>query len=108
MDTGLFPLIFKLSFLAVVATSFVVIVNAVLSAKALGGELGKGLKKIAAGTIAHIVLITTFFLLEKGSQGLLTEEQIRLFFMSTGLFGSILLLVGYLQIYKISKRLKLF
>ncbi|MEN9327640.1 MAG: hypothetical protein RI947_448 [Candidatus Parcubacteria bacterium] len=104
----LFSFLLKLSFIAIFISSVVVIVNAILSAKALGGELGRGLKKIAAGTIAHIILIFTFFTLEKGSEGILTEEQVRLFFMITGIFGSILLMLGYFQMYRISKKLKLF
>ncbi len=103
-----FTFILKLSFLSIFITSILVIVNAILSAKALGGELGKGLKKIAAGTIFHIILIVTFLSLERGGYGILTPEQIYMFFIITGLAGSILLIMGYLQIYKISKRLKLF
>lgn len=89
-------------------SSFLVIINAVRSANALGGTLGQGLKKIAAGTIAHTILIIIYLLLERGDKGLLNDEQIRLFFMTIGLLGSLLLVIGYYQVYLISKKMKLF
>jgi len=101
-------LLVKVEFLLVIISSALVIIHAFLSAKALGGTLGKSLKKIAAGTTVHIILFVTYLLLEKGRRGLLTDEQIWLFFMITGLFGSSLLLLGFFQLYKIAKRLRLF
>lgn len=108
IPSDIFTLLFKISFIAIFVSSLAVVINAILSAKALGGELGMGLKKIAGGTIAHVIVIITFLSLEKGGRGLLNDDQVKLFFMITGLFGSSLLILGYLQIYQISKRLKLF
>lgn len=103
-----FTLLLKVSFISIFVVSIILIVNAILSAKALGGELGRGLKKVAAGTVFHIILIITFLALERGGYGILNPDQIRLFFMITGILGSVLQAMGYLQIYRISKRLKLF
>lgn len=108
MAENIFSVLLKYSFLVVFITSFVVIINAIISAKALGGELGEGLKKIAAGTIFHIILILTFLALEQNNRGLLTGEQVKLFFLFTGVSGSTFLILGYLQIYRVSKRFKLF
>lgn len=98
----------KISYLAVIVPTALVVVSAILSAKEMRGTLGQGLKKIAAGSIVHTILLMTYLLLERGSQGILNDEQIRLFFMSGVLFASTLLVLGYLQIYKITKRLRLF
>ncbi len=103
-----FPSFFKSSFFIVFISSLIVIFNAILSSKTLGGELGKGLKKITAGIIFHTILILTFLALEQNNRGLLTDDQIRMFFLFAGLSGSAFLFFGYLQIYKISRKLKLF
>lgn len=103
-----YSLALKIGFIAVFSSSMLVVVNAILSAKAMGGTLGQGLKKVAAGTILHTILIVTYFLLEDGNRGFLTDQQISIFFIVVGVTGSILLILGYLQIYKIAKRLKLF
>jgi len=108
MSPFLYSLIFKLGFLAVFISSVLVIVNAVLSAKEMGGTLGQGLKKIAAGTIVDTILIFTYFLLERGSKGVLNDEQVKLFFLVIGIFGSVLLILGYIQVYRVTKKLKLF
>ena len=108
MNPEHYSLALKIGFIAVFSSSLLVVVNAVLSAKAMGGTLGKGLKKVAAGTIFHTILIVTYFLLEDGNRGFLTDQQISAFFVVIGVSGSILLILGYLQIYKIAKRLKLF
>lgn len=89
-------------------SGFTVIINAILSAKTLGGELGKGLKKIAVGTIIYVVLFLTILLMEKNTDIFMTEEQARVYFMAVNLFGSILLISGYIQIYRVSRKLKLF
>jgi len=101
-------LLLKAALVSVIASSALVIFHAILSAKALGGTLGKALKKIAAGTTVHLIVFVTYLLLERGERGMLTDEQIRLFFMTTGLFGSILLFSGFFQLYGIAKKLKLF
>jgi ABC-type molybdate transport system permease subunit len=98
----------KAGVVAVFIVSALVIVNAILSAKQLGGTLRLGLKKIAAGTIAHTILIAIYILLERGDRGILTDEQVSLFFVAVGIFGSTLLVLGYVQIYNVSKKLKLF
>ncbi len=104
----MYSLIFKITFGCFIISSILVIRHAVLSAKALGGTLGQSLKKITAGTIIHIIIFVTYLLLERGNRGMLTDEQISLFFLFTGLFGSILLFLGFWQLYQIAKRLKLF
>jgi hypothetical protein len=108
MSPTIYSLVFKLGFLAVFISSVLVIVNAVLSAKEMGGTLGQWLKKIAAGTIVDTILIFTYFLLERGSKGVLDDEQIKLFFLVVGIFGSVLLILGYVQVYRVTKKLKLF
>lgn len=97
-----------LSFLAVLIPTTMVIVSAIASAKAMGGTLGNGLKKIAAGTIVDTTVITTYIVLQNGNRGILDDNQIRLFFVISGLLASLLLISGYVQIYKITKKLKLF
>lgn len=96
-------------FLAVIFISgLTVIINAILSAKTLGGELGKGLKKIAAGTIIYVVLFLTILFMEKNTDIFMTEEQARIYFMGINLFGSVLLISGYIQIYRVNRKFKLF
>jgi hypothetical protein len=97
-----------ISFFAVLIPTTLVIVSAVASAKAMGGTLGQGLKKLAAGTIVETTIITTYIILANGNRGLLNEDQIRVFFVASGLIGSFFLIWGYIQIYSIAKRLKLF
>ncbi|HZZ98396.1 MAG TPA: hypothetical protein VFG51_00520 [Candidatus Saccharimonadia bacterium] len=96
------------SFFAVLIPTTMVIVSAVASAKAMGGTLGQGLKKLAAGTIVETVIITTYIVLANGNRGLLDDNQIRAFFVVSGLLGSFFLIWGYAQIYTITKKLKLF
>lgn len=98
----------KLSILIVFIPSLLVIFNAVLSAKTLGGELGKGLKKIAAGTICYVMILLSVVTNEHGPAGILNDEQMKIYFMSGNVIGSILLMFGFLQIYRVSKKLKLF
>jgi len=88
--------------------NILVVVNAIVSARTLGGQLGLGLKKIAAGTICHVVLFTTIYFIEQGYKGIFDENQIRLLFLSANFIGSVLLILGYTQIYQISKKLRLF
>lgn len=108
MSADIYSFFLKLAFLCMFGSSLLVIINAVRSAKELGGTLGQGIKKIAAGTISHTILIITYLLLEKGDKGLLNDDQIRLFFLFIGLFGSVLLVFGYFQIYRIARKMKLF
>lgn len=98
----------KASFLLVLIPSLIVIVNAVLSAKNLGGELGVGLKKVAAGTICYVILYLTTMAKEVFAYETMTVDQLRIFFLFVNVFGSALLILGFFQIYKVSKRLKLF
>lgn len=108
MSESLYSIILKLAFSSTFASTILVTVNAILSAKEMGGTLGWGIKKIAAGTIFHSIVIATFLLLERGNRGLLTDEQLTLFFVVVGLLGSFMLIVGYWEIYRIAKKLKLF
>ena len=73
----------------------------------MGGTLGKGLKKIALGTIVDSILIATYIFWERGAQGIIDEKIMKYFFLGSGIFASAFLIIGYYQIYKISKRLKL-
>lgn len=108
MSDSLYSILFKTSYLAVVIPTLLVVVSACISARSLGGTLGSGLKKIAAGTIIHTTIIMTYILLERGEKGMLDDTQVRLFFMISGLLASILLILGYIQVYKIANKLKLF
>lgn len=108
LNTDFWAILLKVAVVFIFGSSVLVVVNAILSAKTLGGELGKGLKKIAAGTITYVLLFLTILLLENQNLDLLTEDKSRLYFMAINVFGSLLLISGYIQIYKISKRLRLF
>jgi len=92
----------------VFATSFVLIVTAVLSAKSMGGRLGMGLKKIAAGAIVHAGLFFFMLLLQYGWETILNPVQIQMLYVGVSLTGSGFLIAGFYEIYKISKELKLF
>lgn len=102
------PTLFKVSYLMAILPTIFVIISAMLSSKEVGGSLGQGLKKISAGSIIHTILIMTYLILEKGSKGLLEERMIKIFFMAAGGIGSGLFTWGYLQVYKIARKLKLF
>lgn len=103
-----YPLFFKLGYFILIFPTLLVIISAFLSTKQMGGTLGQGLKKIAVGSILDTVLLMTFILLERGSRGVLNDFQVRVFFITGALFGSSFLIAGYIQVYKISKKLKLF
>ncbi len=92
----------------VFAVSLVLIVVAILSAKSMGGKLGMGLKKIAAGAIMYALLFFFIFLLKSGWETSLTDSQMQIFSLSIAIVGSGFLISGFYQIYKISKELKLF
>lgn len=98
----------KLSFLLILTPSIFVLVSAVLSAKALGGELGSGLKKIAAGTICYVILYLTILAKEVLQYETMPEGQLRIFFIVVNVLGSSLLVMGFYQMYRVSKRLRLF
>ncbi|PJE70270.1 hypothetical protein COU97_00560 [Candidatus Shapirobacteria bacterium CG10_big_fil_rev_8_21_14_0_10_48_15] len=103
-----FPIIFKVSYLLAILPTIFVVITAMLSSKEVGGTLGQGLKKISAGSIIHTILIMTYIVLERGNRGLLEESVIKIFFIIGGGLGSGLFTWGYLQIYKIARKLKLF
>ncbi|MBI2029714.1 hypothetical protein HYT02_04815 [Candidatus Gottesmanbacteria bacterium] len=92
----------------VITSSIIVIFNAILSAKNLGGELGKGLKKIAAGTIFYVLLILTLLAIEFNFPLGMSQTQVRIYFIFVNICGSMLLALGFLQIYTVSKKLRLF
>jgi hypothetical protein len=106
--TNYYSIAFIGSYLSVIIPTLLVIISAVLSAKSMGGTLGQGLKKIAAGSIVHTILIMTYILLERGNQGVLNELEVRIFFITSAFIACILLISGYIQVYRISKKLRLF
>lgn len=108
MDFQSYSLLFKATYFILLVPTVLVIISAFLSAQQMGGTIGYALKKIAAGTIIDSILVLTYSFLEKGLRGILDENQVRLFFLMSGLFASLLLISGYVQLYKISKKLKLF
>lgn len=108
MDVHSFSLLYKTSYLFVLVPTLLIIISAIISAKQIGGSLGDGIKKIAAGTVIHTVMIVAFVFQELGFKGMLQTSQIQVFFFFSGLFGAVLLITGYVQIYRISKKLKLF
>lgn len=108
MDVHSFSLLYKTSYLFVLIPTLLIIVSAVLSAKQMGGSLGDGIKKIAAGTVIHTVMIVAFVFQELGFRGVLQSFQVQLFFLVCGLLGAALLIAGYIQIYRLAKKLKLF
>lgn len=100
--------LFKLSYLVFAIPTIMVFVSALLSARHFGGSIGKGLKLIASGSVVHTSLIMTYLALERGYEGLLAEPWTQWLFLFGGIFGAILLIAGYLQIYQIAKKLRLF
>jgi hypothetical protein len=108
MDFDSYSIFFKASYLTTLIPTILVILSAMLSAREMGGTLGQGIKKIAAGTIVDTIVVSTYVLLERGDRGILNDDQVRTFFFLSGLFASVLLVSGYIQVYKIAKKLKLF
>jgi len=98
----------KFSFWLILIPSFFVLISAIMSAKSLGGELGVGLKKIAAGTVSYVILYLTIIAKEYFQYETMSPEDLRLFFLLVNIFGSGMLIWGFYQIYRVSKRLKLF
>lgn len=94
---------YKFFALTIIFMSILIIINAVVLVKDLGGALGSGLVKVASGTIMHIILMLTFVLLEKGFQGMLSPSQVKLFYMFFGTLGTSLLVAGYYHIYQITR-----
>lgn len=110
MDAQIFtyPIAVRVALFLVFALSSLLIVIAILSAKSLGGRLGLGLKKIAGGAILYAALFVLSVLLDQGWSTILNPLHLQYFFMGTALFASLLLIMGFYQIYRISKELKLF
>jgi hypothetical protein len=108
MDPQIYSQAFKVSYLVFGIPTALVFVSAILSAKEMGGGLGRGMKKISAGSVVHTSLIMTYLALERGNIGLLQEPWVSMLFLFGGIFGAILLVSGYVQLYKISKKLRLF
>lgn len=102
-----FSLIYKASYFIMAIPTILVIIIAFLSSKEMGGTLGKGLKKIALGTIVDSILIASYIFWERGAQGIIDENVMKYFFLGSGIFASTFLIIGYYQIYEITKRLKL-
>jgi hypothetical protein len=107
-DVFAYPLALRAVLFALFAVSSILIVTAILSAKALGGKLGLGLKKIAGGTILHAALFVLLVLLEQGWTTNLNPDHLRLFTLTIVMIGSGLMIWGFYEIYKIGKELKLF
>lgn len=103
-----YPLALKGALFMVFSSSLLLIVIAILSAKSLGGRLGHGLKKIAAGAILNAAMFVLLLLLDQGWETVLNSEYLRIFFIVITVFATALLIWGFYQIYKISKELKLF
>jgi hypothetical protein len=103
-----YPTMLISSVFLVLATSIILIIIAILSAKAMGGRLGMGLKKIAAGSIMHATLYFLLILFQNGWGTTLDPDQLRYFFLIVSALASIILIAGFYQIYKISRELKLF
>lgn len=108
MSAFAYPNLLKIFLAIVFATGFLAVIYAILSSKTVGGKLGQGLKKVAAGAIFHIFLLITLLILEGKQTTVISINDLRLFFIATNIFGSILLILGFIQIYKIGKELKLF
>jgi hypothetical protein len=100
--------LFTASYFVLIIPTILVVISGVMSAQSMGGTLGQGIKKIVVGSIVDTILITTYLLLQNGYQGILNNYEIGLFFLFSGLFASVLLISGYVQIYRISNKLKLF
>jgi len=103
-----YPTMLMTTVYILLSTSIVLIVIAILSAKSMGGRLGMGLKKIAAGSIMHALLFSFLVMLQNGWETTLSPVELRLFFLIATIIASIILISGFNQIYKISKELKLF
>ena len=108
MDFNVYSLLFKTSYLTLLVPSIIVIVSAAISSRELGGTMGQALKKIATGTVLDTILVITYVFLERGLRGMFDDAQVRLFFIMSGMFASVFLISGYLQMYRISRKLKLF
>lgn len=104
----LFSTPLKISYISVLAPSVIVMIAAALSARNLGGELGNGLKKVAAGTVIYVIMYITIIIKEVLPYETMTEMQMRAFFVFSNFIGSAFLIVGFRQMYKVSSRLKLF
>ena len=81
----------KISLFAIFISSGMVIVNAVMSAKTLGGELGMGLKKVAVGTIIYVILFLSQFFIEIGVFHFFSEEVLRFYYMVINIICSVFL-----------------
>jgi hypothetical protein len=102
-----FSLVYKISYFLMAIPTILVVIIAVISSKEMGGTLGKGLKKVAIGTIVDSITIATYIFWERGAQGIVGESILRYFFLFSGVFASTFLIIGFYQIYEITKRLKL-
>lgn len=103
-----YNLLFSVSYYLVLIPTILVTFASFRSPRSLGKKLDKGLKKIALGTTVYTAVFLVYVLIRGGSEGLLPENYVTLFFVVSGIFGSILLILGYTQIFKVSKKLKLF
>ena len=107
-NTFAFPTLLMSTVYVLLSSSIVLIVIAILSAKSMGGRLGMGLKKIAAGSIMHALLFSFLVMLQNGWETTFSPVELRMFFLIASIVASIILISGFRQIYKISKELKLF
>lgn len=90
----------------VLILSMVLIINALFSSKGLQGELGKAIKKIAAGVIFYVLLILTIFALNFEYPLNLTQTELRVYMIFLNTSGSLLLIHGFIKIHKIRKDIK--
>ena len=108
MDHQAYSTALKVSYLTFIVPTVLVFVTALLSVKEMGGTLGAGLKKIGGGSVIDTALVMTFLALEQGRRGLLSDSWIQGLFLAGGIFGSVLLISGFYQVYKVAKKYKLF
>lgn len=85
-----FSLIYKASYFIMAIPTILVIIIAILSSQEMGGTLGRGLKKIALGTIVDSILIGTYIFWERGAQGMIDQKIMNYFFRIGNLCLSLL------------------
>lgn len=90
----------------VLTLSIILIINALFSSQGLQGELGKAIKKIAAGVIFYVLLILTLFALNFEYPLNLTPTQLRVYMIFLNTSGSLLLTHGFIKIYQMRKDIK--
>lgn len=91
----------------VLVLSMILIVNALFSSRGLQGELGKAIKKIAAGVVFYVLLILTLFALNFEYPLNLTPTQLRVYMIFLNTTGSLLLTHGFFKIFQLRKEIQI-